>query len=66
MEHLLRDLLHHNLQNRKVALIQNGSWAPASGKLMTQVLCEMKNTELLQEPITLKSALAPGQEKELE
>ena len=66
MEHLLRDLLHHNLQNRKVALIQNGSWAPASGKLMTQVLCEMKNMELLQEPITLKSALAPGQEKELE
>lgn len=33
---------------------------------MTQVLCEMKNMELLQEPITLKSALAPGQEKELE
>ncbi len=49
MEHLLRDLLHHNLQNRKVALIQNGSWAPASGKLMTQVLCEMKNMELLQD-----------------
>ena len=66
MEHLLRDLVHHNLQNRKVALIQNGSWAPASGKLMTQVLGEMKNMEPLQEPITLKSALAPGQERELE
>lgn len=66
MEHLLRDLAHHNLQKRTVALIQNGSWAPASGKLMTQALGEMKNMELLAAPITLKSTLAPGQEAELE
>ena len=66
MEHLLRDLAHHNLQNRTVALIQNGSWAPASGKLMSQILGEMKHMELLRPPITLKSALAPGQETELE
>ncbi len=66
MEHLLRDLAHHNLQNRTVALIQNGSWAPASGKLMSQILGEMKQMELLQPPVTLKSALAPGQEDELE
>lgn len=66
MEHLLRDLAHHNLQNRKVALIQNGSWAPASGKLMTQMLGEMKNMEVLEAPVTLKSTLAPGQETELE
>ena len=62
----MRDLCHHNFQNRKVALIQNGSWAPASGKLMTQMLGEMKNMEILESPITLKSALAPGQEEELE
>ena len=66
MEHLLRDLMHHNLQSRTVALIQNGSWAPASGKLMTQLLEEMKHMELLAPPVTLKSALAPGQEAELE
>ena len=66
MEHLMRDLAHHNLQNRKVALIQNGSWAPASGKLMGQLLGEMKNMELLEPSVTLKSALAPGQEAELE
>ena len=66
MELLLRDLAHHNLQNRTVALIQNGSWAPASGKLMSQILGEMKHMELLRPPITLKSALAPGQETELE
>ncbi|MCI8303281.1 MAG: FprA family A-type flavoprotein, partial [Lawsonibacter sp.] len=66
MEHLLRDLAHHNLQNRKAALIQNGSWAPASGKLMTEILGGMKNMELIEAPFTLKSALAPGQERELE
>ena len=62
----MRDLAHHNLQNRKVALIQNGSWAPASGKLMGQLLGEMKNMELLEPAVTLKSALVPGQEAELE
>ena len=66
MENLLHVMAHHNLQNRKVALIQNGSWAPSSGKLMSQLLCEMKNTEVLEAPLTLKSALAPGQDQELE
>ncbi len=66
MENLLRDLAHHALKNRKVALIQNGSWAPTSGKLMGEILCSMKDMELLEAPVTLKSALAPGQEAELE
>ena len=66
MEHLLRNLAYHNMQNRKVALIQNGSWAPSSGKLMSQIVSGMKNMEQLAFQITLKSALAPGQEDELE
>ena len=66
MENLLHDVVHHNLQNRTIALIQNGSWAPASGKLMAQILGELKNTTLLEAPVTLKSALAPGQDGELE
>lgn len=66
MEELLRDIAHHALQDRTVALIQNGSWAPASGKLMAQILGEMKNMELLEQTVTLKSALAPGQDQELE
>lgn len=66
MENLLHDLAHHALQNRKVALIENGSWAPASGKLMRKILECMKDIEILYSPVTLKSALAPGQEIELE
>ena len=66
MEYLLRNLAYHNMQNRKVALIQNGSWAPSSGKLMSQIVAGMKNMEPLAFQITLKSALSPGQEDELE
>ena len=47
-------------------MIQNGSWAPASGKLMADILGEMKNMEILEAPVTLKSTLAPSQEGELE
>lgn len=66
MENLLHDIAHHNLQNRKIAFIQNGSWAPASGKLMEEILGGLKGTEILDAPVTLKSALAPGQDAELE
>ena len=38
MEALLSDLVSHNLQNRTVALIENGSWAPTSGALMKDCL----------------------------
>ena len=66
MEHLLRDLAHHSLKGRKVALIQNGSWAPSSGRLMAEILGGMKDMEVIEAPVTLKSALAPGQEAELD
>lgn len=34
METALLDIAAHNLQNRTIALIENGSWAPTAGKLM--------------------------------
>lgn len=34
MEALIFDIVAHNLQNRTVAVIENGSWAPTSGKLI--------------------------------
>ena len=46
MENLLHDIAHHALKNRKVALIQNGSWAPASGKLMSEILGGMKESRI--------------------
>ena len=61
MENLLHDIAAHNLQNRKIALIENGSWASMSGKVMREILSGLKNTEFIGENITLKSALTEGQ-----
>ena len=66
METLLHDLTAHNIQNRKIAVIENGSWAPASGNLMTEIISKWKNTEIIGNRITLKSSLKQNQEEELE
>ena len=66
MENLLHDIAAHNLQNRKVAIIENGSWAPMSGKVMREILGGMKKIEFFDDGVTLKSALAPGQEAQLD
>ena len=66
MENLLHDIANHNLQGRKVALIENGSWAPASGKVMRELLSGLKRTEFIGDQITLKSALAEDQLAQLD
>ena len=66
MENLLHDIVAHNLQNRKIALIENGSWACVSGKLMTELVSQLKNTEIIENKVTLKSALNKNQAEELE
>ncbi len=66
MENLLHDLAAHNLQNRKVVLIENGSWASMSGKVMRELIAPMKNIEYLADNFALKSALSAGQDEALE
>lgn len=66
MENLLHDIVAHNLQNRKIALIENGSWACVSGKLMSELISGLKNVEIIENKVSLKSALDNSQEKELE
>ncbi len=44
---LLEDMIMLNLQNRKVALVENGSWSPQSGRIMTEMFGQMKNMEIL-------------------
>ena len=66
MEDVLHDIAAHALQNRTVALIQNGSWAPASGTQMQTILSTLKGVTVLEPMLTLKSALAPEQEGEVE
>lgn len=66
MEELLNDLAAHNIQNRTVAFVENGSWAPTSGKLMREIISKCSNMTILDETLTLKSALAPGQEEQID
>ena len=66
METLLNDIKHHNLQNRTVALVENGTWAPMSGKLMRQVFEDMKDIKLLPGTVTVRSAVKEEQRDELE
>lgn len=65
MEALLRDMAVLNLQNRKVALVGNGSWAPASHTVMEKMISEMKNMELIVPPLVIRSALKHTQIEEL-
>ncbi len=66
MDHFLSELKAHGLQGRTAALIENGSWGVLAGKLMGEALSGMKNMHVLENKVTVKSALKEGQEAELE
>ena len=66
MENLLRDITAHNLQNRTIALMDNGSWAATCNKQMKEELQKLKNIEFLEPEISLKSALSEGQLAEID
>ena len=66
METLLRELCAHNLQNRTVALVENGTWAPAAGGLMRAELQKLKNVAVLDNTVTVRSAVHGEQRAALE
>lgn len=61
MEAYLSDIKALNLQNRTVAVIDNGTWAATAGKHMIGMLEGMKNMTILENTISIKSALAENQ-----
>lgn len=65
METLLNDLKAHNLQNRTVAIVENGSWAPTAGSLMRKLLESCKDITVLENTLTLRSSLKESQLDEL-
>ncbi len=65
METALLDLKAHNLQNRTVALVENGSWAPTAGKLMREIFSCMKGVTILDNTVSIRSRLMENQEEEL-
>ena len=59
----MEDFLYHlkikAYQNRKVAIMENGSWAPMSGKLMRAYFEGMKNITICEPVVTIKSTVKP-------
>ena len=57
----MHDFLHHlklkNYQNRKVAIIENGSWAPTAGRVMRAMLEGMKNVGIVDPMVTIRSRM---------
>lgn len=66
MENLLADMKALAVQNKTVALMENGTWAPTTAKQTREKLAELKNVTILDTQITIKSAMAPEQEGQLE
>lgn len=61
---IMADFLHHlsikNFQNRKVAIIENGSWAPMAAKIMRTQLEAMKNITIVEPVVTVESTVKPA------
>lgn len=55
------DFLHHlrlkSYQNRRVGIIENGSWAPSAGRIMKEMLGKMKNINIVDPLITIRSTM---------
>lgn len=66
MDNFISDMISHNVQNKVVALAENGSWAPTAANLMREKLAKLKNITLLENVLKIKSSLKKEQENELE
>ncbi len=66
MEDFLLHLKAKAYQNRRAAIVENGSWAPMSGKLMSAYLEGMKNITLCENKVTLRSAMKQNNIEEME
>ncbi len=57
MRQFLTNLKERNYQKRKIGIIENGTWAPAAGKCMREILEQMKELEIIEPTITIKSKM---------
>ena len=65
MKTFIEHLLERNYQNRIVAFIENGSWAPLANKIMKEMFSKSKNITYLDTSISIKSSLSSDNLNEL-
>ena len=66
MEHFLRHLKDRNYQKRTVGIIENGSWAPSAGRGMKAIISEMKDVNIVEPMVTIKSRMNEENRKQME
>ena len=66
METLLHHLKSKNFQNRDIALIENGTWAPSAIKAMNEFLEPMKNIHIMEPTVTIRSTLSEKNKAEFQ
>ncbi len=66
----MHNLLHHlqikAWQKKRVGLIENGSWAPTAGKVMREMLSAMKDVEIIEPTVTIRSRMHEADTAQLE
>ncbi|MDO5146848.1 MAG: FprA family A-type flavoprotein [Eubacteriales bacterium] len=65
MREFLADLVERGYQNRKIAFIENGSWAPQAAKIMKAAFEKSKNITYASQTVTLLSAMTPENEEQI-
>ena len=66
MKEFIGHLLERNFQNRKIGIIENGSWAPMAAKIIKKMLEGCKNTTFTNATVSMKSALNEESSAQLE
>ena len=66
MHNYLMDMKALNMQDRTVAIMEGGSWAPKAGVLMEELLDDMKQMTVLNEKVTVLSTLSDSSAAEME
>ena len=66
----MHDFLHHlqikNYQRRRFALVENGSWAPSAGKVMKEMIGQMKDCDIVEPIVTIRSRMKASDLPQLE
>ena len=65
MREFLADIVERGYQNRKIGLMENGSWGPTAAKIMKESLAKCKNITIAEPVITIKSAMTEENKKEI-
>ena len=66
---VMHDFLYHlqikNYQKRRFGIVENGSWAPSAGRVMKEMIEAMKDCEIVEPMVTIRSRMKPADEAQL-